>query len=1119
MGGIRSNREAIFESARGCDVIVLLETFLSEQDEANFQIPEGYFSFSNPGHRGHNIKGGRAAGGILVLLKASSFHGSKCKAQSVNRATLVCDLKPKNAPPFKLVACYRSDNSGSAVFEADFFQDLSEICLSASEKGEKALVLGDFNAKIGDASSEIGFLTDFLFLRPENSANRELDAKGKFLLEAISSGNFFLVPFADQNGVYPVTCKANFDRARVTGGSVIDFIFSSETFLEFIGSSGFAFEREISSHAWLEVVITNTSTVTTTGVSATSTLPPPRTVMAFDLDRVFDFEHGEELLKLVNTPGNFSVSEAYTAINSFVGSFTVTETRTRTRSKVDPLDERLQRLRAKTRQIERKLRKATNPQTIQLLEEKMRQALHLWKVEREAVKMEKLTRLRERFHEARRNGQFHLAWKLARLNLGGKGGGVRTSVTTAIDREGWEQHFAGLFRRAGGNLDLFDPGVYRNAVFDDPITGEEVSAALDKKKNMRAPGPDGFRVDFLRFVRYDEVACRAIANFFNLIVQHSEIPTEWDNAFLFVLYKGKGDRADPNNYRGITLKSHFLKLLEAILCSRFLFWAESNSLLPLEQLAYRHGLSGTDHLFLFNILKEQSLKLGRPLFVSLIDLRKAFPSVDREKLLTDLRDAGTSARFVAVMRRLYSRDTFQLLLDGVPGHTIFHVEGGVHEGSCLSPALFIFFIRDLVVHLANIATNLDCPTVGGRKLFCMIYADDLTLFAYSDRGAQALVDGAVEFFLRKGLTPNPGKCEFLVFEKRGSRRSKVTWNVMGVNREEQDSARYLGLFFQSDGKWNLQLQVAASRSRIALGRCKVIASTVGYTNLRLLVNYFDSTVASVYRFGLGVWGVSVAKISTLDQIFANYIRFIFRFPPTTGTNVILSNFSRRCAKCDSLYLAAVQLASWRTTRNTVWSETVQDLVDGRIEVPWFTVVTAELRKRGFEEEVLLRGAEFLADRKMRAVEFSQYCFWSHLNIPVGNSADQIRRTRPFGILPFLLSHSVHLTRFIFAFLCSVWRFIDRGCCSWYPEVCRLCDQENSSFHVLFQCVKFASLRHEMFSPVNVECFCFDTLVSSERPVQKAIVMFGRHLFDEIRNANPAGLSPVPSESEDGADEY
>ncbi len=1009
------------------------------------------------------------------------------------------------------------------MFEQDFFQNLSEIVVSASESNQKMLIMGDFNAKIGDSRSEFGDIEDFVFLRPDQSAKSVLDHHGKLLLESMSSGDFMLVPQVDDSGKYPITCKANANRASVSGGSVIDFMFASLPLVEYLGNSSFAFEKEISSHAWLEVYV-NIPT-TDTGVIATSSAPPQRTVMSFDLDRVLEFEHGEDLLELVNNPSDFTVNEAYGTIMNFVGGYTVTEVRAAdSQPKVDQLDKRLQSLRARTRQIERKLRKAKNPEVVKLLQDKLQQALDLWKTEREAVRQEKLTRVRERFHEARRNGQFHLAWKLARMNLGGKGGGVRTSVTTAIDRQGWENHFAAVFQGTGSGAGLmaFDPGGRRNEVFDDPILPHEVEEALERKKNMKAPGPDGFRVDFLRFVRYDEVVCRALANFFNLVLRTGEIPSTWDSAFLFVLYKGKGDRADPNSYRGITLKSHFLKLLEAIMCRRFLNWAESNNLLPEEQLAYRHGLSGTDHLFILNILKEVSIESNRPLFVSLVDLRKAFPSVDRERLLRDLRDAGTSAQFVTLVRRLYSEDKFQLLLDGVPGHAVFFVECGVHEGSCLSPAFFIFFIRGLVEVLACSATNIDCPLLGGRKLFSMIYADDVTLFTYSNQGTQQLVDATVAFFTSKGLIPNPGKCEFIVFERRRTRRQKAKWQVMGVDREEQESARYLGLFFESDGKWNLQLQTTLSRARIALGRCKIIANTVGYSNFSILINYFDATVASVYRFGLGVWGVSVAKINGLDELFADYVRYIFRFPRTTGTNVILSNFARRCAKCDSLFLAAVQLATWRTTRNTLWSSMVEDLRSGRVSVSWFEIVKAELIKRGFESEVFEHGESFLAERKRKAVEFSQYCYQFHLNVPNGSSADQLRRVRPFGILPLLLSHGVYNTRFIFSFLCASWRFMDRAVCEWYPDVCTQCDRENSSFHLLFECVKFAPLRSSIFEPVGIRAFDFDVLCSESRPVQLAVISFGKSLFYAIRDGNPAAshrLDRVQSQEEDSDPDY
>ncbi len=223
----------------------------------------------------------------------------------------------------------------------------------------------------------------------------------------------------------------------------------------------------------------------------------------------------------------------------------------------------------------------------------------------------------------------HLAWKIARLNLAGKGGGVKTSMTTSISRSEWERHFATVYANSQGvTLDSVPVGSTTNTIFDQRVEPTEITEALESKKNMRAPGPDGFRVDFLRVLRFDETVIRAIANFFTLMLETATIPDGWDHAFLFVLYKGKGDPSDPNNYRGITLKSQFLQLFETVLCNRFTQWCSSANLLPLEQLAYRKGFSGTDHLFVLNVLMEDAIARGKTLYVGLIDLHQAFPSVN-----------------------------------------------------------------------------------------------------------------------------------------------------------------------------------------------------------------------------------------------------------------------------------------------------------------------------------------------------------------------------------------------------------------------------------------------------------------------------------------------------------
>jgi hypothetical protein len=818
--------------------------------------------------------------------------------------------------------------------------------------------------------------------------------------------------------------------------------------------------------------------------------------MFFDLDKLATFTHTQALVDLACSSDGFSVNTALDAVNEFISSYTVTTVQN-SESHEAGLDRRLKKIRQRTRKLERAMKKANDPQRREALEKAMKEELAVYFAEREAVAHEKTTRLRERFYAARRAGHQHLSWRLARAHIAGKGGGVRTSATTCIDRQSWERHFAALFQNSTAlDLGSVDLGTVTNDILDTPIDSYEVQSALDKKRNLRAPGPDGFRVDFLRYVRFDETVCRAVANLFTLMLRTGEIPPEWDEAFLFVLYKGKGDRSDPNSYRGITLKSQFLKLLESVVCSRLVSWIEDSGLLPQEQLAYRTGLSGTDHLFLLNVLAEDALLTGKQLCVGYIDLQKAFPSVNRRLLLEDLVQAGVTSRTVGLLRRLYTGDTFRLLLDGVPGHLVICVVTGVHEGSCLSPTLFIFFIRGLPDRLNQLTIN--CPVVDGITLSCMFFADDLTLLAYAVSDAQVLVDEATAFFVQKGLKPNPNKCEFMVFSRQRG-RSKASWNVVGVQREEQETARYLGLHYQTNCKWDTQLQLSLSKARSALGRCKIIMRTVGTGNLQLALSYFDSLVASVYRFGLGVWGVTVAKVASLDRLFAEYITWLFRFPKTTGTHIILANFGRRCSKCDSLFLATVQFAGTLTTRNNIWRAAVNDLQAGRLQSTWANVVLAEIDKRGMTAEVLTQGAHFLANRKTYGVQFAQFCFAHHLSAPTGSSSDLFVRFRPFGMYPFLLKTSTHQSRFLFSFLCSVWRYIDHCACENYPRYCAECDCENSGYHILFDCVRFRDVRVLFNSRTSGRLvFSFETLCVDALNDCRELVNAGKLIFERVR---------------------
>jgi hypothetical protein len=153
--------------------------------------------------------------------------------------------------------------------------------------------------------------------------------------------------------------------------------------------------------------------------------------------------------------------------------------------------------------------------------------------------------------------------------------------------------------------------------------------------------------------------------------------------------------------------------------------------------------------------------------------------------------------------------------------------------------------------------------------------------------------------------------------------------------------------------------------------CETI-SPFGVNLLKLTAGGDLLTVVAARR----MQNFSVARCSAGICLYAwwliqvKFVWWVFQLPSTVGKFSILANFARRCAKCDALFLATVQVAQANTTRNCpwsallrTWSALVQDLKDGTKSSGWYDIVKSEVDKRGLLEEVFEGGVNFVAEQK------------------------------------------------------------------------------------------------------------------------------------------------------------
>ena len=95
---------------------------------------------------------------------------------------------------------------------------------------------------------------------------------------------------------------------------------------------------------------------------------------------------------------------------------------------------------------------------------------------------------------------------------------------------------------------------------------EEIISSLKKMERGKAAGMDGIAVEMLKNGGISIIDW--LLRIFNKCMESGAVPADWKVVCIVPVYKGKGDRRDCANYRGINILSIPGKIYGRVLISR-----------------------------------------------------------------------------------------------------------------------------------------------------------------------------------------------------------------------------------------------------------------------------------------------------------------------------------------------------------------------------------------------------------------------------------------------------------------------------------------------------------------------------------------------------------------------
>ena len=427
-----------------------------------------------------------------------------------------------------------------------------------------------------------------------------------------------------------------------------------------------------------------------------------------------------------------------------------------------------------------------------------------------------------------------------------------------------------------------------------------VTDIVKKMGNKQSMDIFGMSNSFLKNII--SVIALPLSHIINQSILTGKIPSELKIAKVIPIFKLKGnnsnEKADPSNYRPISLLAIFSKVLEKVIYQQLSCYLTRNNIIFEHQYGFQSKKS-TIHpvIHLLNYIAEAKND-NKTVIGVFCDLAKCFDTIPHSILIKKLSKIGINGIELEWFKNYLSGRQQFVHVNNIDSSKL-NIDKGVPQGSILGPILFLIYINDLK----------NCT-----DLFTLLFADDSNFlisgknFADVKQKLNSELKKITDWFRSNQMSLNPEKTKFMVFNKN---ENTIDWNSLNIklnfnNENEFDpdkikvlnyinsssnipAIKFLGVFIDPslNFKYHLEhLRKKISNSLFLINRAKHILNVDSRKML------FHSLINSHLLYCLPAWSCGLkSTMEPLVKLQKKAIRIVFSKKFNTHTTPLFKKMN------------------------------------------------------------------------------------------------------------------------------------------------------------------------------------------------------------------------------------